>query len=316
MVIPGGTNLTHSEDTTGMKIGICDSFADHWSRFFWIRSAARELGWKVVTMRGPMGLEGHEAECDFVLFSQTPPMTWETLAGLSEKRTCPWVVWVFDYLCEALPLLHGIPWQSFDAALTKMRGLELPCPNYYVDQACPPWGEPVMAGRPWRVLFPGRWAIQRQGIVEQVVQAGVDCYVAGDNWVTDKDTVILSRGLRCRYAGVALGNRQMREYFSNASVILGDNYSNTDHGYWSDRVWLAIAAGAVYVGQRVPGMPKMLEGDEDVNFGKSLSDGLPELIMDDEWIATNFERQSRIRAENSYEDRMRQIRDIYAEHLS
>lgn len=42
----------------------------------------------------------------------------------------------------------------------------------------------------------------------------------------------------------------------HSKVVVGDNFTNAVGGYWSDRVYLALACGACFLGSRVAGMDR------------------------------------------------------------
>ena len=125
-----------------MTLGICDRFHPHWPKFEWIGAGAQGLGWTVMRMLDRADLEKLSPACDWILFSQRPPVAREDLESLSAVKRCPWVAWVFDLLGHGLGdgLLEEIPWHIFDVVLCKNpEALPMHPKVIWLDQGAPLW---------------------------------------------------------------------------------------------------------------------------------------------------------------------------------
>jgi hypothetical protein len=284
-----------------LVVGICDWFSSDYPKWDWIAGAFTSLGHEVVKIRTTEGLVNRQSGCDFVLFSQRPPIDLEVVNEI--KTNVPWVIWVFDYLGPQLPLMDLIPWKVFDLIFCKTPDAikQFGYKTIQFDQACPPWPEPAgpPQGRPYELLFPGIYSPRRADIVRHWATRGFRIAVAGPGWpVSDTPFV---------HVGHAKTDQDMQTLFASATVTLGDNYDNNCYRYWSDRRWLALAAGSIYVGPHVTGSQRMLT-DGNLDFANT-----PTKCRDSKWITTQWKWQNGIRANNTYAVRVKQLIDMLGE---
>jgi hypothetical protein len=95
---------------------------------------------------------------------------------------------------------------------------------------------------------------ERGAFLRRVAErAGVPVHVWGPGWGRGRDAALVRTGR-------TVEGRAFAAACSSASVVLGVNPSRAAGAttYASDRVWMAILAGACYLGQRTPGLDRML----------------------------------------------------------
>ena len=224
-----------------MHLGLCDAFSAVYPKFEWVERAIQKLGHTTVRVRSERDL--HETiGCDLVLFSQNytvPPTLIDS----------PKVIWVFDLIGHGIGdmLRDYTPWQDFDAVFCK-NPQDIPGNHphaYWLDQACPDWPR-VEYERKYDCILPGRPRKSRIELVKAIRGAGIEVAVAGYGWKSVLATGTFAEMPAPDYLGNCLTDGAMQKLFGSAKVIIGDNYANI-RGYWSDRRWLATAAGTPYV---------------------------------------------------------------------
>lgn len=220
-----------------MRLGLSDAFSVTYPKFEWAERAAKKLGHTTVRIRSERDL--HEAnQCDLVLFSQNytvPPFL------VSPPKT----IWVFDLIGHGIgdTLRDCTPWHEFDAVFCKnpqdVPGGHPHC--YWLDQAAPDW-PPLDYPRLYDVILPGRPRKPRVEALKRLATQGYRIGVAGHGWCT----VLAALKLPIDDLGNCLTEPAMQKLFGSAKVIIGDDYARLP-GYWSDRRWLAAAAGTPYL---------------------------------------------------------------------
>lgn len=222
-----------------MHLGLCDAFSAVYPKFEWVEQAAQKLGHTTVRVRSERDMSEANA-CDLVLFSQNYTIPPTLVAS-------PKVIWVFDLIGHGIGdmLRDYTPWQDFDAVFCKNpQDIEHPH-AYWLDQACPDWPR-VEYERKYDVILPGRPRKSRIELVKAIRGAGINVAVAGYGWKSVLATGTFAEMPAPDYLGNCLTDGAMQKLFGSAKVIVGDNYADIP-GYWSDRRWLAYAAGTPYI---------------------------------------------------------------------
>ena len=224
-----------------MHLGLCDVFSPVYPKFEWVERALQQLGHTTVRVRTEADISDAN-DCDLLLFSQNYPFP-PTLVSP------PKAIWVFDLIGHGIgdQLRDYTPWSEFDAVFCKNpQDIEHPH-AYWLDQAAPDWPQAEYE-RKWDVILPGRMRQSRVKAVEAIRNAGIKIAIAGYGW----KSVPASSGMgrvtmpaSIPYLGNCLTDEAMQRLFGSAKVILGDDYVQL-RGYWSDRRWLAAAAGTPY----------------------------------------------------------------------
>ncbi len=266
-----------------MRVGLSDPFHLTYPKFRWVEHALQQNGHETVRLKDADALRHTDA--DLVLFSQNIPVDGNLLSSIPKK--CPWSIWIFDLLGHGIGdlLLETTEWDLFDFIFCKNVDV-LPC-GHWLDQGAPSW-DPPPKGREFDVLIPGRWRPSRQAIADRLRASGLDPVTAGPGW----------KRTGYRWLGNQFTDEQMRRLFGSAKVVVCDNYAELPY-YWSDRVWLALAGGATYVGPEVDGLGQ----DASVWLWRNERE-IPELVVNA--IAQhNYEAAIERARQNTYTERIR-----------
>ena len=225
-----------------MYLGLCDVFSPAYPKFEWVERALQQLGHTTLRVRNESDIS-EANRCDLLLFSQNYPF-------LPCLFSPPKAIWIFDLIGHGIgdALLEHTPWSDFDAVFCK-NPQDIDHPKaFWLDQAAPDW-PPGNYERKWDVIIPGRMRPSRLKAAEAIRDAGIRVAMAGFAW----NPVPTSDGLgretsqgRLPYLGNFLTDEAMQRLFGSAKVIVGDDYIKL-RGYWSDRRWLAAAAGTPYI---------------------------------------------------------------------
>lgn len=259
-------------------VAICSYFTANYPKPSWIEHGFRLNGWETKRIHTAYQLTTTHRQFDLVLFLQRPPMDSDELRSISLQKSCPWAYWTFDFLHESLPLLHIVPWASFDHIFAKNIPPQLDRHKvHYLDQAVPchwhPEDNPPIDAREYQFLMPGTFTAQRGLIVARLIRDYRERYrhdpsvaVAGNNWpLCGRDRVWLGsldkRPYTAKYIGIRTTDDECREMFQSASIVIGDNMcdrvaypdgvtpSGRSHQFYcSDRRWLAVGGGSLYCG--------------------------------------------------------------------
>lgn len=272
-----------------IRVGLADGYHLGYPKFRWIEQAFQELGHSTVRIRNYQELCSER--CDLILFSQNIPVDSDQFS--SAPKYCPWVSWIFDLLGHGVGdiLLHSTDWSRFDYVFCKNPRELLGAKASHVrwlDQGAPPW-PPYDGPRKHDVLIPCRWRESRHRIAQRLTESGIEFVTAGHGW----------KDMEFPWIGTANTEDQLQLLFHSAKVVVCDNYKKLPW-YWSDRVWMALAAGCAFVGPKVQGM----EESEAVMLWES-EDDIPGLI--DEALMVDPEEAYAIAESNSYVDRVAEL---------
>jgi spore maturation protein CgeB len=118
------------------------------------------------------------------------------------------------------------------------------------------------------VLFVGNSRGQNRPSVDWAIAAGLPLTVYGGGW---------ERRIDARFVrGVHFPNEELARLYASAKVVLNDHWPDMrDHGLISNRIFDALAAGAVVVSDPVAGLEEMF-GDLVPTYGSS--DELEQLV--------------------------------------
>lgn len=104
------------------------------------------------------------------------------------------------------------------------------------------------------LLFVGNSRRVRRRIIDDLAGTGYDLAVYGSDWTRD---LIDQRHVR----GEHVPNEELRRYYSSAKIVLNDHWDDMrEHGFISNRIYDALACGAVVVSDHVAGIEEHLEG--------------------------------------------------------
>lgn len=282
-----------------MQIGVVDCFHATYPKYTWVADAAERLGWDVIRMGTPDELWRRQSECDWVLFSQRPPIAKSSLER--GEKLCPWFCWVFDLLGHGIESLGGnmineMPFNLFDCVFCKNPDalIGVAQRTRWLDQGCPRWQVPD-GERTWDVLIAGRHSKRREAWAQACQEHGLSVCVAGTRgWAETKH----------KYLGLNLADEDLRRQFGQARFTICDNLQNDISGYWSDRAWLAIAAGCVPVGPWIAGMERMPRLD-DCWIAMDTADEAWRLLPIMKYCMRRLARDMQgCAAQNRYEDRL------------
>jgi spore maturation protein CgeB len=126
------------------------------------------------------------------------------------------------------------------------------------------------------VLFVGNTRGQRRPAVEWAVEAGLPLVVYGEGW----DGSIPPRFVR----GSHFPNERLAHLYSSADVVLNDHWPDMrEQGFISNRIFDAVASGAVVVSDRVAGLEGTF-GDLVPTYSNAaeLEDVIRSLLKDEE----------------------------------
>jgi spore maturation protein CgeB len=100
------------------------------------------------------------------------------------------------------------------------------------------------------VLFVGNSRGQRRPAVDWAIEAGLPITIYGGGW----DNLIPSRFVRASH----YPNRELARLYASAGVVLNDHWPDMrEKGFISNRIFDALASGAVVVSDRVVGLDEM-----------------------------------------------------------
>jgi spore maturation protein CgeB len=142
------------------------------------------------------------------------------------------------------------------------------------------------------VLFVGNSRGQRRPAVDWAIEAGLPLTIYGGGW----DNLIPSRFVRAAH----YPNDELARLYASAGVVLNDHWPDMrDRGFISNRIFDALASGAVLVSDRVVGLEEMF-GDLVPTYGNAVELGevVRRLLRDDERRLEISRSASRLVAEN------------------
>ena len=229
-----------------MNLCVCDDFSPVWPKMRWVARASERLGWHAQCVQFEAQLIDAQNECDWVLFGQALPILAGGLTGIREKKRGPWICWIFDLVGHGLrnEFARNFPWHLFDHAFLKTPDAIRHPSKHYLDQGAPDW-DCIMSPREWDVLVVGTWTDRRQRLADMCGDAGLKTLTAGGGkWRESSGS---------QHLGWVTGDEGMHDLFSSAKCVLADNRVRV-RGYWSDRVWLSLAAGTPCVHEAVQGI--------------------------------------------------------------
>ena len=106
-----------------------------------------------------------------------------------------------------------------------------------------------------------------------------------------------------------------RKAVKHSKIIIGDNFTNDVHGYWSDRVYLTVACGGFFLGSYVNGLENKfklgVDGEIDAwNDFDDLKNKIDFYLQHDEIRNKVKERGKQlVRNRDSYDDRVKMLLD-------
>ena len=158
------------------------------------------------------------------------------------------------------------------------------------------------------LVFVGNSRNVRRKILDDLLPTSHELAVYGSNW----DGLIDSRYL----AGEYLPNDELRRTYSSASIVLNDHWPDMRaNGYISNRVYDAVACGAVVVSDDVDGLSERF-GDAVVSYQNrdELHHALERLIADPADLRRRGqEGRRRVLAEHTFAHRVDRLLTLVAE---
>lgn len=182
------------------------------------------------------------------------------LFGLSEYRTRDGqlnVMWNISHpervsleQCEAYDAIF-VASDSF--AETLQSSVDVPVHGLY-QATDPDRFYPDPGGPEHELLFVGNSRRVRRRIIDDLAGTSYDLAIYGADWTRD---LVDQRYVR----GEHVPNQELRRYYSSAMIVLNDHWDDMrEHGFISNRIYDALACGAVVVSDHVEGIDEHLDG--------------------------------------------------------
>jgi spore maturation protein CgeB len=152
------------------------------------------------------------------------------------------------------------------------------------------------------VLFLGNTRNEFRKIIRDCLEAGVSPAIYGKNW----DRFVSSELI----AGEFIANSQIAAQYRSAGVVLNDHWPDmANEGFYSNRLFDAVASGARVISDQVDGIEQLFAGG--VMTYSSPSD-LAKLCSDEsraQWGTQQeiVERASRIGQQHSFDQRAKEL---------
>lgn len=144
---------------------------------------------------------------------------------------------------------------------------------------------PERTGPSHDLIFVANARLTRRHIIDDLTPTELDLAVYGREWTAD---LIDPRHVRAE----AIPNAQLHRYYSAARIVLNDHWPEmAEEGFVSNRVYDAVASGAVVVSDRVAGMDEQFDGAVVTYRGrKDLHATITRLLADGEERRLRAER--------------------------
>lgn len=306
-----------------MLLGVAYPANRDWPKWDWVCSAAQSLGHCVRKIRSFEDLKSADGECDLVLFSQyTAGLDRGLVCDYAKARRSKWAQWWFDRLCYCKPAESGahvryhLPMlRSMDFVFVKDRDCiqelrELGVAASYLDQGCPS-NLPAVdldCEKRWDFLVFGQADRQIYGervrAARAIAKAGFSVAWA-DRWVLESPPP----GVEALPFRPSL---ELPELMSQSRCVLCCDMDDAGDGYWSDRVWLSLGAGALVLRRLRPGMDLSLHCLNYVEPDEACYKADVAMMF---WNAENRQKledlswcsRNRVMKEETYECRLRKL---------
>jgi spore maturation protein CgeB len=241
-------------DRIGISVGIPErAQAERWGDYHFARALQRQLerrGRPTRVTLLPDWASPSAARSDVVLH----------LFGLSELEPRPGqvnVLWVISHpelvtpaLCERYDLVL-VASEPFAAELAGTVSVPVVCLHQATD---PGRFNPGAEGPRHELLFVGNSRRVRRRIVDDLTETGLDFALYGADWTPDLVDPARVRGEHVR-------NDEVAGFYANADIVLNDHWDGMrQHGFFSNRLYDALAAGAFVVSDHVDGIGEHFDG--------------------------------------------------------
>lgn len=238
-------------------IGLVYKARPRWPKFHWVHEALMGLGHRCFHITSLAELREAESSCALILFEQRDPgLGPKQIRDWERSGSAIWAQWWFDLLWDQPnePLMErfGPMLRRFDLVFVKERArladyAAAGIRAVYLDQGCPADIGEAKGEPEFDVLTFGssrREYGQRTADVLALVAAGFNVAWAGDGTPPVGVTAL-------PWTHPA----QLPGLISRAALTLCVDLRDDVDGYWSDRLWLALGAGACVVRRRTVGEP-------------------------------------------------------------
>ena len=113
---------------------------------------------------------------------------------------------------------------------------------------------PVEGGPPHELLFVANSRGMHRPVVDELSPTTRDLAIYGANWTDDR--------VDARYVrGSFVPNEELAAYYRAATIVLNDHWADmAAHGFFSNRLYDAAAAGAFVISDHVPGIDEEFDG--------------------------------------------------------
>lgn len=236
-----------------------------------------------------------------------------TLRGMYEvppARTGLTVLWVISHpddvtveeiAAHDLVFAASQPWSN---AMTRRSGKRvMPLLQAADTQLMPPRSQPRRSPR--KAVFVGSTHAGRsRPIVADAVKAGVDFDLYGRGW---EGTPAASH-----LVATSVPHEQVRDLYRRYGLVLTDHWADmAEHGFIANRVFDAVAAGALVVSDEVPGIEEMFRGSVRVYRSVDHLRQLCRVREDETWPADvdEYAEPERIAAAHSFDQRAMTLLD-------
>ncbi len=138
--------------------------------------------------------------------------------------------------------------------------------------------------------------------VEYTMQKGIPVTIYGTNWEN-----LLPPGM---IRGNYILNEELRKYYSNCNILLNDHWADmTEEGYISNRIFDALACGAIVLTDRVKGI------EQTFDEGLFYYGNADELAEQTGWIREHMQEAKQMALKNSKKVLENHTFDIRAERI-
>jgi len=182
------------------------------------------------------------------------------LFGLSVREPLPGqrtILWVISHPERVTPSLLARAdrvYVASDRAVERFASLTA-APVTALHQATEPERfRPDRSGPAHDVLFVGNTRGVRRTMIEWLVPTKMDLAIYGRGWARQI-------GASPHIRGEHIPNDQVHRWYASAAVVLNDHWPDMrEHGFLSNRLYDALAAGAFVVSDAVPGVEEEFDG--------------------------------------------------------
>jgi spore maturation protein CgeB/SAM-dependent methyltransferase len=237
-----------------VRVGVPDRRqVDEWGDYHFARALQGQLERRGKPTRVeilPEWEESHAARTDVVVH----------LFGLSKFRPRPaqvnvlWVISHPDLVTSEMCDDYDLIFVASDRFAEHLRG-RTSVPVSVLRQASDPERfRPNPTGPRHELLFVGNSRRVRRRIIDDLADTPFDLAVYGRDWTPD---LLDPRHVR----GEHVPNNELGRYYSSAEIVLNDHWDDMrEHGFLSNRLYDALAAGAFVVSDHIDGIEEELDG--------------------------------------------------------